>query len=376
MTIKVKNFYVPKVDSLRVRIPMRDVEILNPMLFEKVITISESSGQIYKEDNGIPFKQIKDGITHNIWVKKIKPIGKEYVITYVMFLINSKHLKERYFEGIHSGSIDKILEEINSLKIIKIGKEQLLKAEILDVDFCIDFPATQEEFKESVVNRYSKLAKVGTRDTKKVFGSMVNVGIEFNERERSFPSKPHTKFYHKSTELLNSSNLFAERYLKDYDFTDIGRFEFNMKNRKYFRCFGIDRIKDLKGLLRFSTSHKLFKDVYNNWFEKREIVPKSNYDFKDLMILSLWKMLSINEIELANNWAIGQASNRNQQSKIRRYYHNNMNGTKKQFHEANRIELSKQLDEFFGVDPTSGKRTYDVRSSVIAPSTKINNSKP
>lgn len=374
MSIKVKNFYVPKVDSLRVRIPIRDVEILNPMLFEKVITISESSGEIYKEETGVPFNYSKDGISHKIWIKKFKRIDEVDVIEYVQFLINSKHLKKRYFEGIHSGSIDKILDEINSLKIIKISKEQLLKAEILDVDFCIDFPATQEEFKESVVNRYSKLAKVGTRDTKKVFGSVGNLGLELNKRENQFPSKPHTKFYYKSIELEDSD--FANTYLKDYDFTDIGRFEFNLKNRTYFKNFGIDRIKDLEGLLRFSTSHKLFKDVYNNWFEKREMAPKSNYDFKDLMILSLWNLLSINEIELANNWAISQASNRNQQVKIRRYYHNNMNGTKKQFHEANRIELSKQLDEFFGVDPTSGKRTYDVRSFVTAPSTKINNSKP
>lgn len=87
---------------------------------------------------------------------------------------------------------------------------------------------------------------------------------------------------------------------------------------------------------------------------KNEIVPKLNYDFKDLMILSLWKRLSINQIESANNSAISQTSNRNQKSKIRWYYKKIMNGKMKRFNELNCVELSKQIDKFLRVDPTSG----------------------
>lgn len=386
MTIKVKNFYVPKVDSLRVRIPMRDVEILNPMLFEKVITISESSGEIYKEETGIPFQKDEDGISYKIWRSEERLIHMPSTPQkFIYFLLNSKHLKESYFEGINLGNIQKIIDGINKHKVIKISKSKLLRAGILDVDLCVDFPATQKEFKKYVVDKYKSMAIVGPKDTIKGFNSSNNIGLELNKRHNQFPSKPHAKFYHKSTELLNSSNLFAERYLKDFDWENIGRFEFNLKNRRWFRQYGLENVRTLEDLLNLNSKQKIFQDVYSNWFIERlykaKRIPSDTYLHKQLW--AAWDYIylinrNLDGIKKTNDEAIHEANDRNQIGKIRKLYHQYVNQMidKEQIKMIKESKLPNQLDMFFGLDPVTGLRTYDVRSSVIDSSTKINNSKP
>lgn len=52
---KVNNFYVPKVDSLRVRVPLCDVEIIDRTLIDNLVTVLEDTGEVIEEKKGKPF---------------------------------------------------------------------------------------------------------------------------------------------------------------------------------------------------------------------------------------------------------------------------------------------------------------------------------
>ena len=361
---KVNNFYVPKVDSLRVRVPICDIEIIDTTLIDNLITVQESTGLIVEQKKGRAFtKQTPGGLSFKIWARERKDISESEIKAELYFLINAKHLKERYFEGITINNVDSIRREINSLNVIKIDEKTFLNCDILDVDLCFDFEANPKDFKSHVVNRYSDMAITTKRDRVYQFTSKGNLGLELNNRDYSTPAKTHAKFYHKGIELETNSSSFADKYLKNVDFKDICRFEFNLKNRRYFKHYGIGRIKTLEQLLKLSTKRRLFKDVYQNWFIKRKIKPATGIDFKDMIIHSAFELINSYELDMIINNAVSKATNPNQPGKIRAYYHNIMTADKKQFHEANRIMLTEKLDSFFGVDE---KRTYDVRTNVTA----------
>ena len=361
---KVNNFYVPKVDSLRVRVPICDIEIIDRTLIDNLITVLENTGEVIEQKKGKPFKkETPSGLAFKIWARERKDISESEIKHELYFLVNAKHLKERYFEGITIDNVDLIRQEINSLNVIKIDADTFLNCDILDVDMCFDFEANPGDFKKYVVNRYSDMAFTTKRDRVYSFTSKSNLGLELNNRDYSTPGKPHAKFYHKGIELENNSASFADKFLKNVDYANICRFEFNLKNRRYFKHYGIGRIKTLKQLLKLSTKRRLFQDVYQNWFVQRQIKPATGLDFKDMLLHSFFELTNSLEIDMVMSRALSKTTNRNQPSKIRSYYHNIMTADKKEFHEANRILLTEKLDAFFGVQEN---RTYDVRTNVTA----------
>lgn len=367
---KVDNFWQPKVDSLQVRIPLSDVEIIDTTLIDRLITIHEKTGEIIKEEKGKTHTiQTEDGLSFSFWVRKRKPIHQEEVLTEITFLLNSKHLKEKYFEGITTSNVVRVVNEINMLGVIKVSKEVLLKADVLDIDVCIDFPATKEEFKEVAVDRHSALAQIRVMDVKKVHNRKDNLGLELNKRDHCYESRPHTKFYHKSVELDKNSEAFAKAHLQGIDFSDIGRFEFNLKNRDYLRHYSLDRrIKSLRDLLTCSTLDMTARQIYKNWFVKKEYRPPSGDRWYLQQIKIAWSRLPIEEVEWCVEFQCDGTSNRNSRKKIRTLYHQFMNKNQKEFHEANRILLWDKLQDYF----TMKNRTYDVRKNVIDSSTVTN----
>jgi len=358
---KVNNFYVPKVDSLELRIPITDVQIIDTTLVDNLITYAESTGELVKEQKGERVSiATPDGLNfgYNVRKRKAHPASPE-ILTEINILANAKHLKERYFEGITMDNVHVLLDAINSTKTIKISREALLRADIIDVDYCIDFPANYDEFKEQVVDRLYKLVITNKADrVPRPFRTKTNLGLQLNHRDKSTPAKTYAKFYHKTTELINNSTDFAETYLKDIDYSDVGRFEFNLKNRKWLRHYGMHGIVSLKQLLQFETAQIIFQDVYKNWFVKREYTPTSSERWYEILFEEQYKEMNLGQINRAKERALARASESGAK-KIRKNYHMNMqNGRLKQkAKEYQEKCLASQLDLFFGVNK---KPTYDV----------------
>ena len=119
-----------------------------------MVTVLEDTGEVVEEKKGKPFiKGTSSGLHFKIWARDRKDISESEVKSELYFLVNAKHLKERYFEGINYDNIHIILDEINSLGVISITKENFLNCDILDVDLCFDFEASTDHFQQYVVKR-------------------------------------------------------------------------------------------------------------------------------------------------------------------------------------------------------------------------------
>lgn len=363
---KVNNFYVPKVDSLELRILLSEVEIIDTTLIDNLILISENTGEIIKEKKGEKIKiETPDGLTFgfNACKRKVHPNSPE-IISEIHILANAKHLKERCFEGITMDNVNVLLDAINSMNIIKISREALLRADITDVDLCIDFEANFNDFKELVVDRLYKMVITKKADrVPRPWRTKTNLGLQLNHRDKCTPAKTYAKFYHKTTELKTpKSKDFAEtylKYLKDIDYNNIGRFELTLKNRDFLRHYGMHGIVSFKQLLEFETAQAVFQDVYRNWFVPRAYQPPSSNRWYLLLLEEHYNEMSLGQINRAKERALARFDTEKPQRNIRKNYHENMqNGKlKEKAIEYQEKCLASQLDLFFGVNK---KPTHDV----------------
>jgi hypothetical protein len=68
---------------------------------------------------------------------------------YVVFQINAKMLKHKYFEGITRSNIKLIYEYLMSFKVVHVDYISFLDGLISDVDLCLDYHITRESMQEA-----------------------------------------------------------------------------------------------------------------------------------------------------------------------------------------------------------------------------------
>lgn len=360
---KVNNFWQPKVDSLQLRIPKEDVEIIDSTFIDKLLLVHEKSGEILGEKKGKGHKETTPcGISFYIDATRRMDVTRDVddrILDEFIVFINAKHLKQKYFEGITIDNVDEIRKLINSIGVINISKEVFLDAGIYDVDFCVDFPATRREFREAI-HRYYNMVQPRKRDVvKPPYDAQNNLGLSLNNRDNFTTAKPYCKFYHKTVELQEKSTDFAKNHLSGIDYQDVGRFEVNLRNARQFSYFGLKRTKTLQQLLKLKTKKRVLQDAYCKWFVEKKVVPKpAAGTYKDVFISELISLSHQRDIELAYNSSMLKLKGKPERN-LRELYHRIMKDLKQEKHEAKRIALQAQLDEFF-IDTN---RTSDVRTN-------------
>ena len=125
------------------------VEIIDHTLIDKLMLVT-TDGDIIDEIEGKAIKVEKDGVSFKFWRKRHCDINTKITTEYIGFIVNSKQLKEKYFDGINPSNIKDIVREINNLNVIKISEAALLNSRIGDIDICFDFPATPEAFSKMI----------------------------------------------------------------------------------------------------------------------------------------------------------------------------------------------------------------------------------
>ena len=258
----------PKIDSLRIRIPLSEVKI-NPehREFLRTITTVNNFGEILEEKVNVQYFKEVDGVGAKYLVKS--EFGNPPVL-YIGF--SSKLLKKSYFQGINKRNMYLIYDIIKSENLIEISKEQLLLAEVIDVDFCIDYFINSEEGSvKQLVDICYDLTKSSKDINVQRWKQPINKGIQWNRREgnkRAFKKKQFLKYYAKALELTNKSKVFYESHLKDelnetlvdingnviskrnkyFNLERLVRVETTIRNRMHFKSYGYN-VRTLNDLL-------------------------------------------------------------------------------------------------------------------------------
>jgi len=234
------------IDSLKVRIPMYRVKVLDQSLpSDAWIAYNETTGETdpdYFKQNSLtkyidPCQIVKVRFGIEQQGAKGRPTEEFLVI-----LLSSKVAGERYLEGITIDNAPLVYEKVIGTGVASFTYETFIHESFCtDVDFKRDFIC--ESFDKLVRRLYqsakpSKKRDIGARS----FNEKNNKGVEFNERKtQAYKTSPFMKVYQKSLELNTAKNIdFLHEYIgwQGVD-PNLCRIETTIKNKKHFRQLGI-----------------------------------------------------------------------------------------------------------------------------------------
>ena len=277
------------IDSLKIRVHLSDVKIINESLQSKWLLINEKTGEqdesFFKANS---YKVSKNGISTRFGIEN-QQTASQKIQPFIVILFNSKLLKDRYFEGITIDNIESLYNDIINMGVVSFTYKSFLNAECTDVDFKQDGTISIEGFSKSLkkIEEFAKPSKKKNQGYKS-FNQANNKGIEFSDRRTtSCRSNPFLKIYHKGIELNNKSMKFANDYLSSIDYTDIVRIECTVKNKAHFKYLGINDTT-LHNLLNLSLEVKksIITSAIKKHLEPRVIEIKNQSELKpDKMII-------------------------------------------------------------------------------------------
>lgn len=276
-----------KVDSTRLSIPLFDCKVIDTNLIDPIIrrAINTNTGEIIQSEEkpceGIPTQITNnDGTYIKFWIEKqfyyTQEGAKEHT-DFITFLVNSKHLKERYFEGITLDTLPTLYEYLMSYKIIEFNYQSLLNARYNDIDICVDFKSTPEHF--DVLKNELRALSSSPEHWHTATGQKDNSGtwtpIRQEPRKQATPGKPFIKFYSKEEDFNNKSRIFAQTYIETDLYKDLYRVEATIKNSRHKVHLGISEAKTFGAFLHLDLQ-LLLQELVNEYFKNEtKLVMKS-----------------------------------------------------------------------------------------------------
>lgn len=258
------------IDSLKVRIKKDNVKIYDKRIVENFIAyyptlqhldddVQEVLGDDFRKAE--PFTKIVNGITYRFFFKAFitqQKTAEEYLVLQV----SAKMCKQSYFDGITLKNYKSIVDDINSFKVVGITYDDFLDGLVSDIDICINQLIDEKSLRTAFAfilhnpkpSKKPLLHHISKTHPQK---GIINLGLDFNKREKATNTSPYCKIYHKGIELETKSNAFYTAYLAPLNRTflnNIVRYEFTIKankHKEYLRKEGLltSELKTMHDLL-------------------------------------------------------------------------------------------------------------------------------
>ena len=276
LSSQISNNWLKKIsiDSLNLRIPLSEVELIGDNIGKIHTTVNKETGESFEDFKKHSEKYNYKGVSVH-W-RLEDQYDKGIVIPYLVILVSSKILRERYFEGITKDNSKLVYDNITELGIAKFTYESFLKAQCTDVDFkkdiyCKSFGDVIEQIQK--ISKSSPLSNRGYNSlNKRKKGILINQGLEFGKRKTASTAYPFLKFYHKYIELVYSSGEFYRAYIEplNLDIANLIRTEFTIKNKTHFLKYKIENtgIENILNLDQ-STLESIMNDILGIHLDKR-----------------------------------------------------------------------------------------------------------
>jgi len=278
--IKVyQSLNIIEVDSLKIRIPFKEIEILNSEIVDKIGVYNCETGEEIEEPKPRNWYKVKKETEQNrtlygykYEIQNIK-LKKGMVFKFLCIQLNSKILQKDYLQGITKENISKVYDSLIRDKIVYFSLDAFLNSECTDIDFKKDI--LNDTFSKSTeilrdMSRASKQSKKGVNR----FDTKENKGIEWSNRRTASPSNPFLKIYSKVVQCLFDKAMipFYEEYLKPEDIENRIRIEYTLKNLKHLKKYGIEgnRLKDILELNQ-AKKNDVLRDMIKIHLETRTI---------------------------------------------------------------------------------------------------------
>lgn len=307
------------IDSLKIKLNVDVVEVfkkgyeetydLNADLIKGFSVVSNDTGEVIDEEFkkgalGFNEKGIKTKFLLSGWTNPHTDRKYEFL----NILVNTKCLKEKYFEGIKWSTIKDIYDFLIDLKVCRFSFDDFVEAVVVDIDLCFNYRLPLKEFQEQLKN----LKKMFIRPEKRTDTGCIDyglngvgrkgVGFQCSRRETTqFKSRPFMKWYAKGLELKKDDDniLFNANYLYDikdekgkkFVNDDLQRLEITIKNSQHLeqclQVFGLEKKNTLENLLDIVENQviciEIFLMFFNRHFAQKEyknVVVKDTSELK------------------------------------------------------------------------------------------------
>jgi len=353
-----------RIDSLKLRIPLSLISLKDTSVLNHYIEVNESTGEFNPEEYKLKFKEYLFTTT-----SKVK-IGIERRNTFqggneecLMIYLNSKILRERYFQGLHFDLIKDVYSDLISLNIFDLDFDTFVRSECTDIDFKFDEVMNQETW-NSLLDEFMRLTlqsaelDKGYKRFKPTKQEPLNNGLQYNKRATATPSRPFLKLYWKGGELLSNSLDYYNEHLNQANedqVKQIVRIETTIKNKEHAKKLGIESTT-LLSLLSLTEAEKetMFRKIISKHLVKpnRDIKVEraknedkmsatQHTDYNAIMlVMTLAKVPSKDAIEMLLQGIECKVSKSRRRTALTRIY--------KAHIEGNKIDISvEKMNSFF-----------------------------
>ena len=259
------------VESLNLKIPVRFLSSMSDNLkfggvAEYDLVTGEEIGEkllnrdLYDSGTGIKVTYRKGW--HSIPLRRNK-------VECVSIALNSKILKENYFNGIAMSNVESTYNSLMSHDIINCSfKDFMIESVCTDIDIKKDVNFTGH--RRDLIKQLKQIESITKLSKKRGHGVASNykskdTGLYFAAREtKNTVTAPFLKIYHKGIELRFGKKkgqvvgLFATKHLNNFDYNNLIRTEVTIKDHKHFqKVFGEEiGIASLSNILSLSEEQK------------------------------------------------------------------------------------------------------------------------
>lgn len=281
----------PKIDSLRLFIPIERVEVHNPKLTQQYVRYFQDIDQFDDVvEDPKPISERENGITQGFYIKGVITGKDRKQQQYLFIKINAKMLKGKYFQGITASNVNDVYDYLMECGHVSFTFDNFLNSYYTDLDICYDKQLEEKHLKPTVLTIKNHVIHPNYLNYK---SSGTGTTLKFNTRENGKPTKPHIQMYDKTAELEFNSYIFKNKFLKGVEIPkSILRLEYTVKNAKHRQSLKLEA-KTLKELL--TTSQDKLKSVISsgipNYTYKMKKSPKTNQGIKDHIINKAFEVM-------------------------------------------------------------------------------------
>jgi hypothetical protein len=288
----IDNLGKPKIDSLRIHIPMDKVKVTHKTTFlDSMLTVSQDTGVVDSEHIQTTHFDRVDGIATSYARRKLLK-GSLGEVDCLIIGFSAKLLKGEYFDGITKDNISTIFTYIQDEGVVEFSFSTFINAHQVDADICVDYHLGADIECKDVVKIASQLSIKHRETNANLFTLATNVGIEWGNRKtvgKAYKTKQYLKYYDKHTELKYNSSDFYNKYIKDRLRADaphikehnLLRVETTIKNNAHWETYGIQArtLQDLL-LINLEDNMQIFKRPISHYMTGEKAIPiktKKNY---------------------------------------------------------------------------------------------------
>lgn len=259
---EIKNYCdipinTPLIDSTTIRIPLAECEVMSDQLVSLTATIIQATGEVINENSPpVPIVIRIDGVKFIFTVEHIpvfdKKTNSRISTPFISFLLTTKILRHRYFEGININNLEYFYNVFMSYNLIKCSFETFKNAQPSDTDICINRYAKSKKCFIDIINQLYIASGTKQQYIRPPINGVDGIGLVFMNRRSAKPSLPFMKLYHKEIELTTKSVEFYKQYLSpfyDRKIINLTRIEATIKNAKHkYRLIKYGILPDYKTL--------------------------------------------------------------------------------------------------------------------------------